>query len=138
MDEQVMKAYKCCTSGEFEQCEECPLREFGHTQLDCKTELLRKIKPKTVYELKIDWATNDDQGCTTEIYATEEKARKAFNFEVAQAMQDYGCFDEETGELDDDDLWVLETRDNYWHLFEEGWWSTSHCLITITEKEIID
>ena len=87
-----------------------------------------------VYELKIDWATNDDEACTTEIYETEEKAKKAMNFEIVQAMQDYGCFDEETGELDEG--WELEQRDNYWHLFEEGWWSTNHCLITVTEKEV--
>ena len=89
-----------------------------------------------VYEVKVDWATNDAEGCNTEIYATEEKARKAYNFKIVQAMQDYGCFDEETGELDDDGLWELEQRDNYWHLFEEGWWSTNHCLITVTEKEV--
>ncbi len=136
MNEQTRKAYECCTSKEVEQCVECPMREFGVTQLDCKTELLRKIKPTTVYEVKIDWATRDAQDCTTEIYSTEEQAKKAMNFEIVQAMQDYGCFDEETGELDDDDLWVLEQRDNYWHLFEEGWWSTNHCLITLTEKEV--
>lgn len=135
MDEQVMKAYKCCTSEEFEQCKECPLREFGHTQLDCKTELLRKIKPTTVYEVKVDWTTNDDQGCTTEIYSTEEKAIKSFNFEVVQAMQDYGCFDEETGELDDG--WSLDKGNNFWELWESGYYNSSHCTITITEKEVL-
>lgn len=87
-----------------------------------------------VYEVKVDWATQDAEGCTTEIYATEEKARKAFNFEIAQAMQDYGCFDEEVGKLDDG--WELEQRDNYWHLFEDGFWSSNHCLIALTEKEV--
>lgn len=134
MNEHIKKAYECCTSKEAEQCTECPLREFGVTQLDCKTELLRKIKHTKVYELKVDWATQDDSGCTTEIYATEEKAKKSMNFEIVQAMQDYDCFDEETGELDDG--WVLERRDNYWHLFMDSFWCSNHCLITLTEKEV--
>jgi tRNA U34 5-carboxymethylaminomethyl modifying GTPase MnmE/TrmE len=50
-----------------------------------------------VYEVKIDWATNDAEDCTTEVYSTAEKARKAFNSEIVQAMQDYDVFDEETG-----------------------------------------
>ena len=130
------KAFECCTSKEVEQCKECPLREFGNTQLDCKTELLRKIKLTVVYELKVDWATNDDQGCTTEIYSTEERAIKAFNFEVVQSMQDYSCFDEESGELENG--WELEKGNNYWHLYQDNFWNNNHCLITITEKEIID
>lgn len=137
MDEQVMKAYKCCTSGEFEQCEKCPLFEFGNTQLDCKTELLRKIKPNKVWELKIDWATQDDSGCTTEIYATEERARKAMNFEIVQSMQDYDVlFDEETGKLEDG--WVLDKGNNLWDLYEDGYYTANHCTITVTEKEVID
>lgn len=130
------EAYECCTSKDYEQCEKCPLKAFGFTQLDCKTELLRHIRPKTVYELKIDWATNDDQGCTTEIYSTEERAKKAFNFEIVQAKDDYGCFDEQTGELENG--WLLEELDNLWDLYEDGFYTSNHCTIMITEKEIID
>jgi hypothetical protein len=89
----------------------------------------------TVYELKINWATNDDSGCTTEIYSTEEKARKAFNFEVIQAMQDYEVFDEESGELIDEN-WQLDKGNNFWELWEDGYYSANHCLITVTEKEV--
>lgn len=88
-----------------------------------------------VFEVKVDWATNDAEDCTTELYSTEEKARKAFNAEKLQAMDDYGVFDEKTGELIDEN-WCLEQRDNYWHLFEEGYQSENHCLITLTEKEV--
>lgn len=110
---------------------ECLEKEFTK-----KCQRIRELEEQNmkVYEVKVDWATRDSEDCTTEIYATEEKARKAMNTEIVQAMQDYGCFDEETGELDDG--WELEQRDNYWHLFEEGWWSTNHCLITLTEKEV--
>ena len=129
------KAFECCTSKEYEQCENCPLREFGNTQLDCKTELLRNIKPNKVWELKVDWATQDDSSCTTEIYSTEERSIKAFNFEIVQAMQDYQCFDEETGELENG--WGLDKGNNLWDLYEIGYYSSSHCTITITEKEIL-
>lgn len=88
-----------------------------------------------VYEVKVDWATNDAQDCTTEIYATEEKARKAYNFEIAQAMQDYGVFDEETGELTDQDC-DLDQGNNFWELWEDGYYTANHCLITLTEKEV--
>lgn len=87
-----------------------------------------------VYEVKVEWATNDTGDCVTEIYATEEKARKAFNFEIAQAMQDYDVFDEETGELESG--WELEKRDGYWELWESGCYVGNHCLITLTEKAV--
>lgn len=90
-----------------------------------------------VYEVKVDWATNDAQDCTTEIYATEEKAKKAFNFEIVQAMQDYGIFDEQTGELIDDD-WILDKSNNSWELYVDGWYDAHHCVITITEIELLD
>ena len=88
-----------------------------------------------VYEVKVDWATNDAQGCTTEIYATEEKARKAYNREIAQAMRDYGVFDEETGELTDE-YWCLDQGNTFWELWEDGYYTDNHCLITVTEKEV--
>lgn len=132
------KAFECCISNEVEQCTECPLRDFGDTQLDCKTKLLRNIKPNKVYEVRVDWAFDDNgEDVQTEIYATEERARKSFNFEIAQAMQDYDVFDEATGELIDKN-YVLEKGDNYWHLYRRDWWKNCHCLIMLNEKEIID
>ena len=125
------KAFECCTSKE-NKCTECPLYAF----FGCKEELLSGLRLKTVWELKIDWATDDDRGCTTEIYATEERAIKAFNFEIIQSMQDYGCFDEQTGELEKG--WVLEKSDKLWDLWEDGFYTANRCTITITEKEIID
>ena len=88
-----------------------------------------------VFEVKVDWATNDAEDCTTELYNTKEKAQKAFNIERMQAMQDYGVFDEQTGELTDKN-WGLNEGRNYWELFEKGFWSENHCLITLTEKEV--
>lgn len=89
-----------------------------------------------VYELKIDWTMGDGQDVVTEIYSTEEKAKKAFNTEVVQAMQDYEVFDEQTGELTDSD-YILEQGNGYWHLYQNGWWEDRHCLITLTPKEVI-
>ena len=89
-----------------------------------------------VYELKIDWSFDDNgQGIQTEIYATEEKARKAMNFEICQAMQDYEVFDELTGELIDSN-YAVEMGENYWQLYRKTWWNDCHCLITVTEKEV--
>lgn len=114
------------------QSYECLERAFTK-----KCQQIKRMEEQNmkVYEVKVDWAINDDAGCTTEIYATEEKAYKAFNFEVCQAMQDYDVFDEQTGELTDDD-YTIEPRKGYWHLYQNGWWSTCHCLITVTEKEV--
>ena len=89
-----------------------------------------------VYEVKVDWAFDDNGAAVqTELYSTHDKAIKAFNFEIAQAMQDYDVFDEKTGELIDED-WELEKSPNYWELYKNGWWSLYHCLITLTEKEV--
>ena len=87
-----------------------------------------------VYEVKVNWVTQDDSGCTTEIYSTEEKAIKAFNFEIVQAMQDYGCFDEESGELESG--LKLDKGDYFWELWEYGYYASNHCTITITKKEV--
>lgn len=89
-----------------------------------------------VYEVKVNWATNDDSGCTTTLYSTKEKAIKAFNFEVVQAMQDYDVFDEESGELIDAN-WQLDKGNDLWDLWEDGYYSANHCTITITEKIIL-
>ena len=88
-----------------------------------------------VYEVKVDWATNDAEACTTELFSTEEKAIKAFNAEKVQAMQDYGVFDEQTGELIDEN-WDLDEGKYYWEIWEDGYYTSNHCLITLTEKEV--
>ena len=88
-----------------------------------------------VFEVKVDWATNDAEDCTTELFSTKEKAQKAFNAEKLQAMQDYGVFDEQTGALTDEN-WVLDEGKYYWELWEVGYYDENHCLITLTEKEV--
>lgn len=88
-----------------------------------------------VFEVKVDWATNDAEDCTTELYSTKEEAQKAFNAEKLQAMQDYGVFDEQTGELTDEN-WEIDEGKDFWELWEDGYYSVNHCLITLTEKEV--
>lgn len=88
-----------------------------------------------VFEVKVDWVTNDAEDCTTELFSTEEKATKAFNAEKLQAMQDYGVFDEQTGKLVDEN-WQLDEGKYFWDLWEDGYYTSNHCLITLTEKEV--
>ena len=88
-----------------------------------------------VYELRIDWATNDASACNTTLYQQEEDAKKAMKTEILQAMQDYEVFDE-NGCLNDED-WRLDKGDYFWELWEDGCYSTNHCEITITEKEVL-
>ena len=88
-----------------------------------------------VYEVKVDWAINDAEDCTTELFSTKEKAQKAFNAEKLQAMDDYGVFDEQTGELIDEN-WALDEGKYYWEIWEDGYYTSNHCLITLTEKEV--
>lgn len=89
-----------------------------------------------VYEVKVDWATEDDCACRTELYSTEEEAIKAFNAEKLQAMEDYGVFDEQTGELIDED-WQLDEAKYFWEIWEDEYYRSNHCLITLTEKEVL-
>lgn len=88
-----------------------------------------------VYEVKVDLATDDDEECTTELFSTEEKARKAFNAEKLQAMEYYGVFDEQTGKLIDEN-WQLDEGKYFWDLWANGFYKSNHCLITLTEKEV--
>lgn len=112
---------------------ECLEKEFTK-----KCQQIRELEGKAmkVYELRIDWSTGDGQDCTTEIYSTKEKAEKAFNFEVCQAMQDYEVFDEQTGELTDEG-YILEQGNGYWHLYQKDFWTDRHCLIMLNEKEVL-
>ena len=118
--EALLQSYECLERAFTQKCQQIKRMEEQNMK---------------VYEVKVDWSTNDDAGCSTEIYATEEKARKAFNFEIVQAMQDYDVFDEETGELTDE-CWVLDRGNNFWELWEAGYYTSNHCLITLTEKEV--
>lgn len=129
------KAFECCTSKAVEQCKECPLCAFGYTQLDCKTELLRKIKSSKIYEVMVRYAGGDGVFTHTYIYATEKDARRLFNSEIIEAMQYYDVFDEKTGELISH-YYELEKGDNHWELWTTGCYNQVHCLITLTEKEI--
>lgn len=89
-----------------------------------------------VYELKIDWSNNDAEDCATTIYATEEKARIDYLAEIKQAKADYSQAFNEDGTLDALNFGI-EEGDNYWQLYEKGYWSTCHCLITLTPKEVL-
>ena len=110
-------------------CNKCGVREIDLQRMEDQN--------MKVYELKVDWAFDDNgKDVTTGIYETEEKARKAMNAEIVQAMQDYGVFDEETGELTDSN-YVVENGESYWRLYRKSWWENCHCLITVTEKEVI-
>lgn len=115
------------------QSYECLEKEFTK-----KCQQIKRMEEQTmkVYEVKVDWAFDDNgEDVTTEIYATEEKAKKSFNSEIVQAMQDYDVFDEATGKLIDND-YELEKGDNYWHLYRRNWWKNCHCLIMLNEKEV--
>ena len=86
-----------------------------------------------VYEVKVDWATEYGQDCQTELYSTEEKARKSFNLEKHNAMVDYGF--EDDGSYDTN-CYELEEDDNSWEFWESDYYNTCHCCITLTEKEV--
>lgn len=90
-----------------------------------------------VYEVVVSWASGEGAFVDTYLYTTEEKARRSFNFEIVQAMQDYDCFDEQTGELNECN-WELDKSDTHWELWETGCYTSNYCLITITEKEVIE
>jgi hypothetical protein len=50
-------------------------------------------------------------------------------------MQDYDVFDEETGELEEG--WELDKGNSFWELWEDGYYTSNHCVITLTEKEVL-
>ena len=112
-------SYECLEKAFTQKCQQIKQMENEH---------------KRVFELKVEWATNDDSGCTTEIYATADKASTAFDTEVIQAMEDYGVFDNTTGELADG--WVMDKGNGFWELWEDGYYTSNHCLITVTEKAV--
>ena len=120
---------------------ECAQRDadnFERTLEECNEErqsLEEELESRKVYEIKIDWVLSDDEsGVDTLIYSTEEKARQAFLAEIEKAKSDYDYAFNENGELEED--YKLEQGENYWHLYQDGFWASSHCLIMLTEKEV--
>ena len=88
---------------------------------------------KFVYEVKVNWSSQDDSGCRTTLYSSYTKAFKGFNTEKIQALQDYGFNDDGTH---DDPHYRIEHYKDYWCVSYDGFYNQSYCEITITKKEV--
>lgn len=88
-----------------------------------------------VFELRIDWATDDSNDVGTMLYSTHEKAKAEFLEEIEAAKTDYDQAFNEDGTLCDG--WVLDDGKDFWELYQDGYYCFNHCTITITEKEVL-
>ena len=98
MHEQTDKAFDCCVFKK--SCKECPLRDYGVTQLDCKTKLLEDMKDY-VMQLVVDkeCAQRDAENfeitleeCNEERQSLEEELqnRKVYELRIEWAQGDDG------------------------------------------------
>ena len=88
---------------------------------------------KFVYEVKVEWSTENERDYKTTLYSNHNKALKMFNAEKIQTLQDYGFNDDGTH---DDKNYYIEHYKDYWCVSYDGFHNQFYREITITKKEV--
>lgn len=106
----------------------------------------QKDKQK-VYLLVEDWATDDDEGISIEVYATYEEALLNFRRKVSDDYEcgivavhrnnsDEECEDENADEDADDNL-IIESSADSFEAYLNGFYSSYHYSVSIQEEIVI-
>lgn len=103
---------------------------------------------QTVYILQEDWATDDDEGVSVDVYATFEEALLNLRLKVREEY-DSGLIalwlnqvSEEEGEEENEDegedgKLVIESYADSFEAYLGGWYNSSHYSVSIKEKRVI-
>ena len=85
-------------------------------------------KPTFVYVVKIDVAFDGSTDTETKVFSTHEKAKAYFDECVADEKAN-----DHLMELDDK---VVDDYENYFSVYQEGYWSEDHYEISIDERVV--
>ena len=85
-------------------------------------------KPTFVYVVKIDVAFDGSTDTETKVFSTHEKAKAYFDECVADEKANDHLI-----ELDDK---VVDDYENYFSIYQEGFWSEDHYEISIDERVV--
>lgn len=104
------------------------------------------LEKKYVYQVILDWATQDDSSVETEVFDTYEKALNHFhklidnelNPEISWVGSD--AFDENKN-LNEDyefdcNLDASNKTDLWWNIYEKGYCDIKHTFIDLRKKEL--
>lgn len=84
----------------------------------------------TVFTLEEDWATDNNYGHSTQLYFNYDLARKNLCEKILEEKQD-GCI-KQWNEIN----LVEDYGDDYYEVYEEGYYSEQHYLVSITRHDV--
>ncbi len=97
---------------------------------------------QTVYILLEDWATDDDNGISIEVYSTVEEALLNLRLKVREEYESgliaiwLNYEGKEDGE-DEDGKLVINSRADSFEAYIEGWYNSNHYSVSITKKRVM-
>lgn len=100
-----------------------------------------KSDGQTIYILREDWATDDDDGVNIEVYATFDEALCNLRLKVRDEYADgivslwLNSADDEAAE--EGSFVIVESSKNSFEAYVDGFYSSSHYSVSIVEKYLI-
>lgn len=88
-----------------------------------------------VYIILEDWASDYESGNNIEVYDTKEKALEDFNDRIKNARVDMNYDYNENEQIEDSDM-VEEKEDDYYCIYEDGYYTRNHITIRLEVKEV--
>lgn len=99
---------------------------------------------QAVYVLLEDWATDDDNGISTEVYSTFEEALLNLRLKVREeydsgliAVWHNNADEEESEDEDEEGNLIVESSAASFEAYVSGFYSSSHYSVSITEKQVL-
>lgn len=99
---------------------------------------------QAVYILLEDWATDDDNGISAEVYSTFEEALLNLRLKVREeydsgliAVWHNNADEEESEDENEEGNLVVESSADSFEAYVSGFYSSSHYSVSITEKQVL-
>lgn len=88
-----------------------------------------------VFMVKNDWATDDGSDSSIRLFQTYEKAKEYYNEIILEEKSEFWSQAFENSEIVDG--YVLDEGEDYFEIFEDGYYASSHTCVTLTKEEVL-
>ena len=88
-----------------------------------------------VFVVQADWAIDGNSNSELKVFSSEYEARRFFEQKKEDLKQVFNVFD--IHDNLDNDLWELTQEENYFELYEEGYYNENHCVLTLTKTKVL-